>query len=115
MALADFFSADYHSARARFVLAADRLGWRRETHDIGIGGPAGESPCIDTALLGNPFPESVVVVSFGLRGIEGFFGSAVQLAFLEQQAVRLSSSVQCGNHPGSRPQSVRFCLATPIE
>lgn len=90
MALADSFSADYQSARARFIAAADRLGWRREAHDIGSSGPAGESLCIDTALLGNPVPENVVVVSSGLHGVEGFFGSAVQLAFLEQQAARLA-------------------------
>ena len=89
MALADFFSADYRSARARFVLAADRLGWRREAHDIGSIGPAGESLSIDTALLGNRSPENVVIVSSGLHGVEGFFGSAVQLAFLEQHAARL--------------------------
>ncbi|HYN26690.1 MAG TPA: DUF2817 domain-containing protein [Burkholderiales bacterium] len=90
MALADFFSADYRSARARFVLAADRLGWRREVHDIGVSGPARESLSIDTALLGNPFPENVVIVSSGLHGVEGFFGSAVQLAFLEQHAAQLA-------------------------
>ena len=90
MALEDFFSADYRSARARFVLAADRLGWRREVHDIGVSGPARESLSIDTALLGNPFPENVVIVSSGLHGVEGFFGSAVQLAFLEREAARLA-------------------------
>ena len=89
MALADFFSADYPSARARFIEAAERAGWRREVHDIGVTGPAGESLGIDTALLGNPFPENVVIVSSGLHGVEGFFGSAVQLAFLEQHAARL--------------------------
>ena len=77
MALADFFSADYRSARARFTAAADRLGWRREVHDIGVSGPAGESLSIDTALLGNPSPENVVIISSGLHGVEGFFGSAV--------------------------------------
>lgn len=71
-------------------MAADRLGWQRETHDIGVRGPAGQSLSIDTALLGNPSPENVVVVSSGLHGVEGFFGSAVQLAFLEQQAARLA-------------------------
>ena len=90
MALAKFFSADYPSARARFIEAADRLVWRREVHDIGISGPAGESLSIDTALLGNSAPEVVVVVSSGLHGVEGFFGSAVQLAFLEQQAARFA-------------------------
>ena len=90
MALADFFSADYPSARARFIEAADRLGWRREAHDIGSSGPEGEALSIDTAFLGNPSPRNAVIVSSGLHGIEGFFGSAVQLAFLEQRAARLT-------------------------
>ena len=92
MALADFFSADYTSARARFIETTDRLGWRREAHDIGSSGPAGEALSIDTALYGNRSPGNVVIVSSGLHGIEGFFGSAVQLAFLEQQAPRLALS-----------------------
>jgi len=89
MTLADFFSADYSSARARFIETADRLGWRREAHDIGSSGPKGESLSIDTAFLGKPSPDNVVIVSSGLHGVEGFFGSAAQLAFLEQQAARL--------------------------
>lgn len=90
MALSDCFSADYSSARDRFLSATDRLGWWREAHDIGVNGPAGESLSIDTALLGNPSPENVVIVSSGLHGVEGFFGSAVQLAVLEQQAAALA-------------------------
>jgi len=90
MVLADFYSADYPSAKARYIAAVDRLGWRHEVHDIGVSGPARESLSIDTALLGNPFPENVVIVSSGLHGVEGFFGSAVQLAFLEQQAAELA-------------------------
>ncbi|HKQ23769.1 MAG TPA: DUF2817 domain-containing protein [Burkholderiales bacterium] len=89
MALADFFSADYRSARARFVLAADRHSWRRQVYDIGVDGPAGESLSIDMAALGSPSAENVVVISSGLHGVEGFFGSAVQLAFIEQHSAGL--------------------------
>jgi hypothetical protein len=90
MALADFFSTDYPTARARFIEAADRFGWRREAHDIGFSGPARESLSIDTAFFGNRSPGNVVIVSSGLHGIEGFFGSAVQLAFFEQRAAWLA-------------------------
>ena len=90
MALAEFFSPDYPCARARFIEAAERAGWRREAHDIGFSGPGGKPLSIDTAFLGDPSPEAVVILSSGLHGIEGFFGSAVQLAFLEQRAATLT-------------------------
>ena len=89
MALADFFSADYPTARARFIEAAEQGGLRREAHDIGFSGPAGKLLSIDSAFLGNPSPDNVVILSSGLHGIEGFFGSAVQLAFLQERAARL--------------------------
>jgi hypothetical protein len=38
---------------------------------------------MDVALCGSPNAERVVVVSSGLHGVEGFFGSAVQLDWLQ--------------------------------
>ena len=90
MALADFFSADYSTARTRFIEAAEHAGLRREAHDIGFSGPAGKPLSIDTAFLGNPSPDNVVTLTSGLHGIEGFFGSAVQLAFLKERAATLN-------------------------
>ena len=46
-------------------------------------GPAGETLAVDVATLGAARPARAVVVSSGLHGVEGFFGSAVQLAWLE--------------------------------
>ena len=86
MALADSFRLTT-VLQGTFVLAADgTVG--APGYDIGVSGPAGESLSIDTALLGNPSPENVVIVSSGLHGVEGFFGSAVQLAFIEQHSAR---------------------------
>jgi hypothetical protein len=50
-------------------------------------GPRGEKLSIDVASIGRLDDSGVVILSSGLHGIEGFFGSAVQLSWLQQAAV----------------------------
>ena len=83
MSDASAFSPDYDAARARFRAAAYALGARHEALEIGIDGPDGSPLTIDVAVLGSEQPTRAVVVSSGLHGVEGFFGSAVQVALLE--------------------------------
>ena len=88
------FSSDYAAARDRFRKAASRLGWPLEVHPIGASGPHGEELTIDVASsTGNP--ERVLVVSSGIHGVEGFFGSAVQIALLEEWATVERPFVKC--------------------
>ncbi|TNE85108.1 MAG: DUF2817 domain-containing protein [Deltaproteobacteria bacterium] len=82
--LAACFSPDYTSARARFRASALALGCTTEAWSIDQKGPDGEELTIDMAMLGDPQPKRAVVVSSGLHGVEGFFGSAVQVALLEE-------------------------------
>ncbi len=89
MPLSRFFAADYFAARGRFRAATADDGFRREVHEIAARGPAGEALTIDAAILGSTDPRRVVVVSSGLHGVEGAFGSAVQLAWLERRAPKL--------------------------
>jgi hypothetical protein len=77
------FSADYFSARARFRAGAAALGFTLEAIPAGGSGPGGEGLTIDVARLGPDRARRAVVVSSGLHGVEGFFGSAVQAALLE--------------------------------
>lgn len=77
------FSPDYAAARARFRAAAHALDARLEEHPIGQAGPDGDPLTIDVAVLGSAEPSRAVVVSSGLHGVEGFFGSAVQAALME--------------------------------
>ena len=79
------FSPDYEAARRRFRSAAEEAGAELEAHPIEATGPDGEELTIDVAIFGAPRPERVLVVSSGLHGPEGFFGSAVQLAWLVEQ------------------------------
>lgn len=81
---ASAFSPDYAAARARFRSSALALGCRTTEHPIEARGPDGEALTIDAAVLGAERPERAVVVSSGLHGVEGFFGSAVQAAVLEE-------------------------------
>jgi predicted deacylase len=77
----DSFSANYYVARGRFCQAATVLGWRQESHVVG------EDLSIDVAISEYLPDRPTILVSSGLHGGEGFFGSAVQLALLESGAL----------------------------
>lgn len=79
------FSPDYIAARSRFRSGSIALGCRLEELPIGHDGPDGNPLTIDVAILGAAEPQKAVVVSSGLHGVEGFFGSAVQAALLEEE------------------------------
>ncbi len=85
MSHAAAFSPDYTAARARFRSSALALGCELEEHPIGEQGPDGEELTLDVARLGPVAARKVVVVSSGLHGVEGFLGSAIQAALLEDQ------------------------------
>jgi len=89
------FSPDYFTARHRFREVVDRLGWTRETHPIEARGPQGEELTIDVALSSAGDPAQTLLLSSGLHGIEGLFGSAVQLAALERWAATSPPPVRC--------------------
>ncbi|HEY6877133.1 MAG TPA: DUF2817 domain-containing protein, partial [Polyangiales bacterium] len=84
------FSPDYDSARARFREAARRARFTLSACPIGQRGPNGTELTIDFAQRGPIHASRVLVISSGLHGIEGYFGSAVQWTWLEQQTSTLS-------------------------
>ena len=77
----DLFSPSYEVARRRFRDAARAAGATVERHRVDTG-EAGADLTIDVAILGGRDPSWAVVVSSGVHGVEGFFGSAIQLAWL---------------------------------
>lgn len=89
------FSLDHSAARQRFLQAASQLGWHLESYSIGLVGPDGEELAFDVACSQVGDPEKVLVVSSGLHGVEGFFGSAVQVALLEQWGSAIPSPTRC--------------------
>jgi hypothetical protein len=80
------FSPDFFTAQERFRHAARAGGWELEAHAISAQGPQGRPLAIDVALFGSEAAPRALVVSSGLHGVEGFLGSAVQLAMLSQGA-----------------------------
>ncbi len=92
---ANYFSPDYFTAKQRFRETCQRL--RLEQHSLGIDAPSptSEPLTIDVALAGTSQPRFALVVSSGLHGVEGFFGSAVQLAFLERLAANWRPPAEC--------------------
>lgn len=81
---ADAFSDDYRAARDRFRSAATRAGFQVEQHPVESLGPDRLPLSVDTARIGDASPSRLVVVSSGLHGVEGFFGSAAQVYLLEE-------------------------------
>jgi hypothetical protein len=88
MTTAAHFSQSYDEARARFREAARIRGLALESHPHPAGkGAAGEDLAIDAALLGAPDWATLLIVSSGTHGVEGFCGSGCQLALLHDDVL----------------------------
>jgi len=86
MKYAEFFSGTYDEARSRFRAAVEKAGGDHKGYEIGVDGPNGTGLTIDMARIGPDTAERVLVLSSGTHGVEGFFGSAAQLAALARAA-----------------------------
>jgi predicted deacylase len=80
----NYFSEDYPAARQRFLAAGHALGADLHQLRLGLSAPDGSPLTIDIAWIGARSPDTVVIHSSGLHGIEGFAGSAIQLALMNQ-------------------------------
>jgi Protein of unknown function (DUF2817) len=80
----NYFSPSYAEAREHFRAASSTLGYEQTAYEIDQTGPTGESLTIDVTLYGSSTPQYSVILSSGLHGVEGFFGSALQLALLDE-------------------------------
>ena len=89
------FSATYAVARQRFRQAARQLDWHLESYPIDASGPDGEELTIDVACSPGGTSDRVLVVSSGVHGIEGFPGSAIQIALLETWAITAAPATRC--------------------
>ena len=78
----DYFSKNFASARSRFIAAACAAGATMDELRLNAMGPNGIPLATEIAWLGSDEPERVVIHSSGIHGVEGFAGSAVQLALL---------------------------------
>ncbi len=85
--LLTYFSPDYFTAKNRFLAACARVGISRHySLPIEAPSPTSEPLTIDVTVFGTANPSSALVISSGVHGVEGCFGSAVQLACLDSLA-----------------------------
>jgi len=90
MSLDDFFSPDYSTARRKFLSAAAEAGLAVVSHPHPLTGPSGEALALDLVTLCQdqtaPCRAARVFVAMsGTHGVEGFVGSAAQIAWLKKK------------------------------
>ncbi|MDX2101299.1 MAG: DUF2817 domain-containing protein [Alphaproteobacteria bacterium] len=83
-AAAERWSADYATARRRFLASAEAVGARLTSHSNPLTGPLGEALATDVASFGDPAAPRVLVMISATHGVEGFCGSMCQLDWLEE-------------------------------
>ena len=88
MNIAKLYSPNYAAARQRFRELAANANARLEQYPVNIEDREQDSLTIDVAIIGCSEPSWSVVLSSGTHGIEGFFGSAIQCAWLKQFAAK---------------------------
>ena len=78
------FSETYKEARARFRAHVQERQGDISSYALSVRSPTGEELTIDVGRIGPSDAERALIVSSGTHGVEGFFGSAVQLAALRR-------------------------------
>lgn len=79
---AGLFSADYRGARSRFLEECRRAGFVVDIRGHPLSGLDEEPLAMDVVLVGPADAGSIVVVTSATHGVEGFGGSAIQLALM---------------------------------
>jgi hypothetical protein len=91
----DAFSDSYEQAREKFIDNVNRAGLSLGSHLHPELGHAGETLAMDVARFGRPDAQRLLIVSSGCHGVEGYCGSAIQIAAL-QNAQWLDEAAQAG-------------------
>jgi hypothetical protein len=90
------FPSDYFAARARFRNLATRLKWRLQTYPVAARGPQDEELTIEVACSPGPAKAPVLLITSGVHGIEGFFGSTIQTEAMQRfESEPLPSGIRC--------------------
>jgi len=86
MGFSDCFAATYAEARAKFLNAAAVAGMDAESHVHPMLGRDGETLAMDVVREGPRDAASLLLITSGCHGAEGFCGSGVQVALLRDAA-----------------------------
>ncbi|CAD6559204.1 M14 family metallopeptidase [Paraburkholderia metrosideri] len=85
---AQYFSSSYANARERYLQAAAAIQAPVERHVIpGYQGLEGEDLSTDVVRLGPGSARRLLVLTSGTHGVEGFCGSAAQIALLRDRSL----------------------------
>ena len=82
------FAPSYAQARGNFLDAAGQAGLSVESKRHPVKGMEGEDLALDVARDGPAAADKLLIVSSGCHGVEGFCGSGVQVAALQDSAWR---------------------------
>lgn len=77
-----YYSASYEDARAKFIHSARSAGGTIESHMHPSRGPEGKAIYLDVAYFGPDNADTILILSSGTHGVEGFAGSAIQTGLL---------------------------------
>ena len=93
--LTSYFSSDYERARQRFIDSVNRWQGQHLSYQIEQESPNGKALTIDIARFGHSNAKHLLILSSGTHGVEGFFGSAVQLATIDFKLAQILSNPNC--------------------
>ena len=82
------FSTSYADARALFLRAANELDVQVQSYIHPLKGKDGETLAMDIVRLGAAKPTKLLIVSSGCHGVEGYCGSGVQIAALQDAGLQ---------------------------
>lgn len=86
MNVPDYFAHSYADARSKFLIAADNAGLDVHSHPHPMLGRDGEALAMDVARFGPPDAKAVLILSSACHGVEGYAGSGIQVALLQDRA-----------------------------
>jgi hypothetical protein len=87
-----YFSQSYAEARSKFLAAADAANLDVESHVHPMLGRDGEPLAMDVSRDGPRDAHSLLIISSACHGVEGYCGSGVQNALLQDTAWRDAAS-----------------------
>jgi hypothetical protein len=81
------FALTYARARADFIAAAKGINAAMHSMIHPLTGKEGEALALDIAVIGNPASPKRLLLSSGCHGVEGYCGSGIQIAALNNHAL----------------------------
>ncbi len=105
---------DYSAQRARFLAAVARLDGHVTHYPHPLSGPKGEALSTDVAVIGDPAADNLLLIVSGTHGVEGYYGSDSQIAWLDGLR-RCDIARRCGAGDGASDQSVGHGPPAPGE